>query len=167
LVPDRRSPPSVASWSRLLEWALVAGVIVALGLALGRQTREIQAKAELAAVQYTLGSLRTALVIAHLQQRLGPGNTAVASPQRNPFDLLQQRPANYAGEFTLSANAQPPPGSWVFDPACPCVGYRPLEDPWPGSPGGQTMAWFDIIGAPGPLQLNARETYVWRGQPLL
>jgi hypothetical protein len=28
------------------------------------------------------------------------------------------------------------------------------------------MAWFHVDGAPGPLQLNARENYAWQNSSL-
>jgi hypothetical protein len=167
---DRRAPPAVPSWSRLMEWSLVAAVIVTLGLVLGQvlghQKGEILANAELAAVQSTLGALRTALVIDHLHRTVRAGNDALAPPHNNPFELLERRPTNYQGETSAAQGSGTLAGHWVFDPACVCVGYLPQYPQWFDSPSGETMAWFRVDGAPGPLQLNARENYTWQNTGL-
>jgi len=163
---DRSSPQDVPSWSRLAGGAPLAGVIVVLGLVFARQVRVLQGQAELAAVKTTLGALRTTLVIDHLQKSVVAGNSPVALAQRNPFELLQRQPVNYRGEMTPAAAAAAPAGRWVFDPGCICVGYLPIYAQWFDSPSGDAMAWYQVSGAPGPLQLTAKEAYVWQGQAM-
>jgi hypothetical protein len=164
---DRTSPQGVPSWSRMAEWSMLVGVIVVLSLVFVRQMRVIQGQGELAAVRSTLGALRSALVIEYLRKNVIAGTSSVALTQRNPFELLQRQPVNYFGVLTpaeVAAGAAAPPGSWVFEPVCGCVGYRPIYDQWFDSPSGADMAWYQLGGAPGPLQLTAKEAYVWQGE---
>jgi len=147
-----------------MEWSLVAGVIAVLAFLFLREMRVLQGQSELAAVKTTLGALRTAFVIDHLQKNIAAAKSITTVTQRNPFELLQRRPVNYAGEMHPTQSITPQPGTWVFDSDCSCIGYLPIYDQWFDSPNGDTMAWFQVIGALGPLQLRARESYVWQGQ---
>ncbi len=168
-------PLSLPTWSRTLEWSVMGIVVAILVAAFTHYTRIVQGQGEYAAVRSTLGALRTALVIDHLQRStaqtssaavVGAATGLVADAQRNPFDLLQRTPVNYSGIANRQQADTVVPGSWVFDPACPCVGYRPLGDLWFDSPSGEPMAWFRLHGAPGPLQLTGKEIYRWQGQLL-
>ncbi|MEO8121025.1 MAG: hypothetical protein ABI606_17095 [Rhodoferax sp.] len=161
---DRTAPQQAPLWSvRMLEWSLLAAVLVVLVLLFARHVRVIQGQGELAAVRSTLGALRTALVIDHLQKNVMDRSSSVALTQRNPFELLQRQPANYVGEMTPVQAGAAPAGSWVFDPICVCIGYMPMDPQWFDSPSGEAMAWYQLRGAPGPLQLVAKEAYVWQG----
>jgi len=164
---DRSSPLSAPLWRwRALEWALLAMVIAVLALLFLRQMRVVQAQAELATIQSTLGALRTALVVDHLRQSIANANSAAAPGVTNPFELLQRRPTNYLGEMTAAHARDAAPGNWVFDRDCVCVGYLPLHDQWFEAADGGTLAWFRITGAPGPLQITAKQRYVWQGNLL-
>ncbi len=164
-------PLSLPTWSRTLEWSVMGIVVAVLVAAFMHYTRIVQGQGEYAAVRSTLGALRTALVIEHLQRSAAKASTtetaaAVENGQRNPFDLLQHRPANYSGIGSSQQVDSVVPGTWVFDPVCPCVGYRPVDDLWFDSPSGELMAWFKLQGAPGPLQLEGKEIYRWQKQLL-
>jgi len=124
----------------------------------------MQGQGELSAVKATLGALRTTLVIHHVQQRVAAVPSTVALAQRNPFELLQRRPLNYRGKMNREQAALAPAGSWVFDSDCVCVGYRPIHSQSFESPSGDPAAWFEVVGAPGPLQIMAKERYVWQGE---
>ena len=64
MTKDRSAPQPAPFWSvRIVEWSLLAAVIVLLVLLFARQVRVIQGQGELAAVKSTLGALRTALVL--------------------------------------------------------------------------------------------------------
>ena len=156
-----------SKWGRMaVEWGLLTLVIVVLIVVLGREIRQVRGQAERAAIQTTLGVLRTALVVEHLRQAVDAGRGAVAVAQRNPFQLLQSVPPNYAGEYgalELSGVAQ---GRWVFDADCACVGYQPMYPEWIDSPKDIGVLWFRISAPPGPLQISAQDRYVWQGQPL-
>jgi hypothetical protein len=149
----------------LIEWSLVAALIVALALVFTYKVHVVRGQAELAAVKSTLGALRTALVIDHLHTSVTAGASA-ASSQPNPFALLQRRPSNYFGQWRAADAETVSGGSWVFDQDCVCVGYLPIYPEWLDSPSGDTMAWYRVEGAPGPRQLTAKEAYRWQGQVL-
>lgn len=147
-----------------MEWSLLAVVIVVLAFLFLREIRVMQGQGELAAVKTTLGALRTAFVIDHLQKNVAAAKSTIPLTQHNPFELLQRRPGNYAGEMHPTQSISPPAGTWIFDADCSCVGYSPIYEQWFDSPNGDAIAWFEVTGAPGPLQLQARQAYVWQGQ---
>lgn len=148
----------------MVEWSILAVVILLLVLVFVRQVWVLKGQAELSVVKTTLGALRTAFVLDHLQNKVVSRALPVGLVQHNPFELLQRHPVNYRGEMTAAAAQTVPAGSWVFDPVCICVGYLPLHAEWFDSPSGDVMAWFRVDGEPGPLQLTAKEAYVWQGQ---
>jgi len=149
---------------RSAEWSLLAVVILVLMGVFGQQIRAVQAQAELAAIKTTLGALRTALVIDHMQAAAIHKAKAVASPQRNPFLLLDHTPGNYAGVLDgIKADAVPA-GNWVFDAYCHCIGYAPMY-PYALETGGDDgMLWFRVSAPPGPLTIAPLHTYRWRGE---
>ncbi len=152
---------------RVVEWGMAALLLAALLVVFMSYMRAVQAQGEYAAVRTTLGALRTALVLDHLKRNADPvASVIVVTSPTSPFDLLDHRPVNYAGVVSARNSDGVPAGNWVFDPACPCVGYRPLHDGWLDSPSGDSMAWYVLSGAPGPLQLTARERYRWKDHVL-
>jgi hypothetical protein len=151
---------------RMVEWMIVLGVILVLMLVFARQMRVLQGQAELSTVKTTLSALRTAFVIDHLREQVVEKTGSPASPQHNPFELLQRYPTNYIGEMSPQQAAASPSGTWVFDPVCVCVGYLPIWGEWLNSPNGDIMVWYRVSGVTGPLQLTAKEAYVWQGQML-
>jgi len=162
---DRLQPgPAPFLSLRMIEWSLVAALIVVLALVFMHKVRVLQGQAELSNVKTTLGALRTALVLDHLQHSVSSRGTDLALLQRNPFELLQRRPTNYLGELSRAQAAAAPDGSWMFDPVCVCVGYRPLYAEWLVSPSGEPLAWYQLSGDAGPWQLTAKEAYIWQGQ---
>lgn len=150
----------------MIEWSLVAALIAVLALVFMHQVRVLQGQAELSAVKTTLGALRTALVLDHLQRSVAAGGASVVLLQRNPFELLQRPPPNYRGELSRAQAETAPDGSWVFDPVCVCIGYRPLYAEWLDSPSGEPLAWYQLSGEAGLWQLTAKEAYFWQGQVL-
>lgn len=151
---------------RLVEWSLVALLVGALVIAFLHQVRVVQRQAEFANIRTTLGALRTALVMQHLQAQMPGQNPSVALMQRNPFDLLAQRPVNYRGVIQAKNLAMVPTGGWVFEPICGCVGYVPLDAAEFDSASGDAVAWFVVNTSALPFQLSAKEAYVWQGQVL-
>ena len=161
------APTQAQVWGRrVTEWAVLGLVILVLVVLFGRHMRQLQARAELAALKTTLGTLRATLVVDHLQQRLRDPLQSVAQAQRNPFTLLDRLPANYAGEMIRNEGAVPAPGSWVFDRVCVCIGYAPLFPQWFESASGDPSLWFRVSGAAGPRELSAVERYVWLDETL-
>ena len=151
---------------RGVEWSLFAIVVLVLMVLLGQRMRELQGQGELSAIKTTLGALRTAFVIQHLQQSAMGKNHADASLQQNPFELLSSRPVNYVGDIYTGQTVTVVPGSWLFDPVCICVGYLPIYGNWLDSPSGSSMIWLQVSPPPGPFQLTVKEIYTWQGQVL-
>ena len=91
-------------WStRWVEWGLLALCIAVVMGVLWRYGQQVRAQSERAAVQSTLGALRTALVLDYVHSMIPASSKAKAvattsAALPNPFDLLQQPAANYAGE---------------------------------------------------------------------
>jgi uncharacterized membrane protein len=163
----RRQPSITSVWrGRTLEWAvMVVVLLVAIGF-MRQQSRALQVQAEVAAVQSTLGSLRTALVIAHLQKVVQAEQGVVVDLQQNPFKILRAVPSNYAGEVARSDIASVVAGSWVFDKECACIGYVPMSPESLEPKAEPAVLWYRVSGAPGPLQITATESYLWQGQPV-
>jgi len=148
----------------MVEWGILLVLLLVLVGVFGRQIRMVQGQAELAAVQTTLGALRTAFVLEHIKQTVAGHAKTVAAPQRNPFLLLESVPPNYVGEravLQLESTAQ---GSWVFDPVCSCVGYVLRYPQWLDSPADLPALWFSVAGSSAPLSISAMQTYMWQGQ---
>lgn len=157
---------------QLLMVCMTVGTMSVLVVQSGqRDFGDVQAQVEGSAIKTNLGGLRTAFVVDYLAQQVAvPQGVMPAQPraavQINPFLLLHRMPANYVGEMRAEEVENLPPGSWLFDPVCTCIGYRPLYPEWLSSPSGAGILWFDVVRAPGPLQLIPRETYVWKGEAL-
>lgn len=150
----------------MVEWSLVAVLLVTLMVVFINRIHLVQKQAELAAVRSTLGNLRTAFVLQHLHQVAGQHQTGEAL-QHNPFELLQQHPGNYVGELKPPFVTALPPGHWGFDAACVCVGYLPADLTDFDSPSGDVMVWYRVEQpSSGLLLLTAKERYVWQGQVL-
>ncbi len=80
--------------------------------------------------------------------------------------LLQVQPPNYAGERTLGDIYSVPPGSWVFDPECRCVGYRLMYPRWL-EPGQVADAiWFRVDTSAEDSRLVGQADYRWFGQKI-
>lgn len=152
--------------SRLVEWGILAVTILLLAGAFGFYAFRVQGQAERAAVISTLGALRTALVVDHLQQAVNSPATA-APLDRDPFDTLARLPTNYAGRRSGKQLENVADGQWVFDPVCVCVGYKPLHREWLETSGTDALLWFQVItGAGGIRELQAQGSYLWQGQPV-
>ncbi|MDH4451488.1 MAG: hypothetical protein QE265_13010 [Rhodoferax sp.] len=126
----------------------------------------VRSDAERVALQSSLAALRTALVVDDMRRaaaRAGSAPVADAPGPRNPFDLLERRPANYAGESSAGRLPEVTGGSWVFDRGCACVGYKPHDEEALESPAGAQALWFSLQDASAGTQLRAMQAYVWRG----
>jgi hypothetical protein len=152
----------------MVEWSILGlTLLVFVGL-LGYYVRVVQGHGERAMVLSTLGGLRTALVVDHLARQVAAGAPVATEPHNtpNPFSLLQLVPPNYRGEMSVPEALAAPPGSWIFDPQCRCVGYVPSSSQWLESPPDAGALWFKVTGGSGPAQLTAMGTYVWQGLPV-
>lgn len=151
------------SSARLLEWSILAVVVLALIGIFGRQVKIVQGQAELATIKSTLGSIRTAFVLDHLKRQVAGNAGNVASGQRNPFLLLESTPANYIGQ---DVNGELPVGSWRFDAECGCIAYTPVHSQFLENASADPTLWFRISPPPGPFQVTPTERYVWQGEAL-
>ena len=146
---------------RMLEWGiLLVFVLVFVGI-FGHYVRVIQGQGARAAVLSTLGALRTALVIDHVQ-RAATGSSSTRATL-NPFLVVRTPPLNYRGEMTVTQLLAAPAGSWVFDPQCVCIGYLPLDPAWHSAADGSAVLWFKVVTGTGVPGLAARAPYVWQG----
>lgn len=152
---------SAPNWLQPVEWLLMVVVISVLVVFFLHFAQQTKGQSELAAIKSTVGALRTAFVIDHVQQQVRPVSGSAAPVHTNPFELVQPRPGNYRGEMDTAKAADVPPGSWFFVPSCPCVGYRPMDDLWLNSPSSSSLIWFKVVGMPGVLQLVPQEKYLW------
>ena len=139
-------------------------VLVFVGI-FGHYVRVIQGQGERAAVLSTLGALRTALVIDHVQHAATGGSNSTRAAL-NPFLVVQTPPLNYRGEMTVTQLLAAPAGSWVFDPQCGCIGYLPLDPAWHSAADGTAVLWFKVVAGTGVLELAAQAPYVWQGVPV-
>ena len=159
--PVRSARPERRRW---VEWGLLSAVILALMLLFLHEGRKVQGQAELAAIQSTLGALRTAAILQDLQARASGRPAASGGTMANPFDLLRSRPGNYLGALDAAQALAARPGSWMFDTDCVCVTYVPLETRWLDTPAGASALRFRVRSGAGPLVLDAIEPYVWQGR---
>jgi hypothetical protein len=159
-------------WStRWVEWGLLALCIAVVMGVLWRYGQQVRAQSERAAVQSTLGALRTALVLDYVHRMIPASSKAKAvaptsASLPNPFDLLQQPAANYAGEVPAALLQEVAPGRWVFDKRCGCVGYKPQDISALDTPAGSQAVWFTVETTGAAPQLRPIQSYMWAGLPL-
>lgn len=154
-----------ALWGvRLVEWGILALVALGFSWALGHYAQRVQALAERASVLTTLGALRTALVLRHLQDNVPRTPSAPLPALQNPFDALERTPANYAGAIRNRDVAATPAGQWVFDGACRCVGYKPLYAETLTSRDQLPALWFQLQSQGTVLHLVPLDDYQWLGE---
>lgn len=146
---------------RLVEWSIIGAVLISLVWALEHEARVVRGQGEKVAVRSTLNALRASLVIDQLL-----GQMRGTPAPKNPFTLLQQVPPNYAGELTMRNIYSVPPGSWVFDPECRCVGYRVLYAQWLEPAQEADTLWFRVATRTGDASLVPLAEYRWFGQRL-
>ena len=146
----------------MVEWGILALLLLVFIGVFGHYARIVQGQAERASVMTTLGALRTALVVAHVQSRVQGAPLASTLPS-NPFLTLDAPPTNYAGEKSVLESLEAPLGSWVYDPQCACVGYLPRYPQWLDSPSDAFALWFKMKTGTGAPELVAMDRYIWQG----
>lgn len=109
----------------LLEFAVVASVLGILAFVLLDRMSYYQERAEKANMESIAAALKGALVvelsILMAQDRMRESPVLL---QRNPMDWLDQKPANYLGEFDGAAPDTLPRGSWYYDRKARELVYR-------------------------------------------
>lgn len=149
----------------MVEWGILALVVLGFAWVFGQYAQRVHSQAEHAGVLSMLGALRTALVMQHLQQNVA-GSAQAAQASANPFDALEQYPANYAGLVRGRDVGAVASGKWVFDAECVCVGYKPLYLDWLDSREKLEALWFQRHGSGGASLLVPLDRYVWHAQPV-
>ena len=123
-MPDRLRPDCRAGLARgssgftLLELIVVVCVVSVMAGILLNRMQLYQEAAEKAGMQQTAAAIKSALqmrVAAYLIS--GRDNQIEHLLVENPVAWLQEKPAEYAGEFHADAYTRVAPGSWYFDRA--------------------------------------------------
>src|SRR5712691_3210450 len=112
----------------LIELIVVVCIIALCAVVLLDRLRFYQEAAEKAAMEYTVGVLRSALQLRVAAMLLRGEEKNIESLVRvNPIDWLTEPPPGYRGEFRA---AQPvvPRGSWYFDATRSELVYVPSLD---------------------------------------
>ncbi|UQV43522.1 type II secretion system GspH family protein [Janthinobacterium lividum] len=100
----------------LFELAVVASVFAILAAVFLNRVRDYQQQAQQVAVAQMLGVLRTSLRVQVLQLYLADQRAKMpALARQNPFDWLEDKPANYLGEFAQPDLAKLHAGNWLYD----------------------------------------------------
>ncbi len=132
--------------------------------------------AEKAAMQSTIGALRSAEALQASARILHGGLASVAAlAEENPIDWLAAPPAGYQGALYDPAAARPPKGSWYFDLRNKELVYRPERARYfIPAPDGDDSIHFKVIvklgttagGAERSLsELDVRPTGPYAGTP--
>ena len=148
---------------RMVEWCVLAVLVLVFAGFTAQHVLDLKGQTERAAVLSTLGAIRTALVIDHLQRVTSREVTGQSAAPANPFLTLQKPPPNYRGEMAVLEALEVPPGSWVFDPQNLSIGYMPQDPHWYDDNTGTRILWFRTDQGPGPRALLPLAPYVWRG----
>jgi len=154
-----------------VEWGVLALCIAVVTGVLWRYGQQVRAQSERAAVQSTLGALRTALVLDYVRSlvpagKKGAAPVAITAPPPNPFELVQQATVRYAGEVPAALLQEVAGGQWVFDKRCGCVGYKPQDASVLDAPSGAQAVWFIVERTAAAPQMRPLQPYVWAGVPL-
>jgi hypothetical protein len=150
-------------FGRLVEWAVLAAVLLALCAVAWREGQQLQAQAELVTFRATVRALKQALLLRQLQA----ARAAVPGAVGNPFELLDVKPANYVGALGLGDALAHKPGIWVYDAVCGCAAYLPRQAQWLASASGSAFVVLQVDGQGSQARLLPREAYFWGGQPML
>lgn len=161
---DRTSFRYAPLWGkRMVEWGILAIVILILSGIFGHYAHQVQGQSERASVLSTLGALRTALVLGQIHQMVELQQRNDVKASDNPFDALERTPTNYDGVVHSRDFAAIRPGNWVFDPECPCIGFKPTDPEWLESPPGAQILWYSVVRESKLRQLRPMAVYQWLG----
>ncbi len=156
---------SVESGFTLFELIVVVSIVALLAAALLDRLRFYQELAEKAAMEQTVGIIRSAihLKIAELisQDRI---SSIPELAKENPMDLLAEKPPNYAGAF--AGNVPSASGIWYYDSRDHLLVYRVELGEHFASPAGKRIR-FRLQILPGDpsgiagLVLSRVDSYRW------
>lgn len=100
----------------LFELIVVVCIVALIAGILFNRLRLYEEAAEKAAMQQTAAAIKSALQMRVASYMIsGRDNEIEKLRNENPVNWLQEKPANYDGEFYADAYARVRPGSWYFD----------------------------------------------------
>jgi general secretion pathway protein G len=100
----------------LLEFGVAVAVIGILITVLLQRLWYYQDQAEQRGIEMTVANVRTALEIKVVEAQLPGRNIDLTIlAEENPFNLLKDKPVNYAGELFSPTDRDIGAGNWVFD----------------------------------------------------
>lgn len=100
----------------LIELAVVASIVALLAAALLSRAVFYQEQAEKAAVDQTVGIIRSALHLQIAGFLVKGKNAEIATlADQNPMDWLAEKPGNYVGEYYAPKPGMVASGKWYFD----------------------------------------------------
>ena len=112
----RRGPADRQAGFTLFELVVVVCIVAVLAGILFNRLRLYEEAAEKAAMQQTAAAIKSALQMRVASYMIsGRDNQIENLRNENPVNWLQEKPADYAGEFYADAYARVRPGSWYFD----------------------------------------------------
>ncbi|HEX9174272.1 MAG TPA: type II secretion system protein [Telluria sp.] len=102
----------------LIESAVVAALFAIFVAILISRVHSYHAEAERVAAEQLVGTIRTALQVRAAKAVIESGDQGLLPLlEENPLGWLQEKPANYLGEYYAPEHADLPPGNWYFDRA--------------------------------------------------
>jgi prepilin-type N-terminal cleavage/methylation domain-containing protein len=112
----RRGPAERQAGFSLFELIVVVCIVAIMAGILLNRLRVYEEAAEKAAMQQTAAAIKSALQMRVASYMIsGRDNQIESLRNENPVSWLQEKPADYAGEFYADAYARVRPGSWYFD----------------------------------------------------
>ena len=111
-----RRPVGGQAGFTLFELIVVVCIVAIMAGILFNRLRLYEEAAEKAAMQQTAAAIKSALQMRVASYMInGRDNEIEHLRGENPVSWLQEKPADYAGEFYADAYARVRPGSWYFD----------------------------------------------------
>ena len=112
----RRRPAGRQTGFTLFELIVVVCVVAIMAGILLNRLRVYEEAAEKAAMQQTAAAIKSALQMRVAAYMISARDKEIENLRNeNPVSWLQEKPAEYAGEFYADAYARVRPGSWYFD----------------------------------------------------
>ncbi|HEY3487906.1 MAG TPA: hypothetical protein VGL10_07560 [Gammaproteobacteria bacterium] len=115
---------------RYFEWMISLIMLMVVVLVFFVQINKLSAIAERESIQQTLSTIRLGMQFYALKKIVvGEVPRMEQYADTNPLEMLQQPPANYAGEFTASESSNAMPGQWYYDTSAKQLVYRVAHYP--------------------------------------
>jgi len=112
----RRRPAGRHAGFTLFELIVVVCIVAIMAGILLNRLRLYEEAAEKAAMQQTAAAIKSALQMRVASYLISGRDSEIEKLRdENPVNWLQEKPADYAGEFYADAYARVRPGSWYFD----------------------------------------------------